>query len=155
GFFVKGGTLPGGSLLGFNIRAALRRWNPGVASGNQIAAETMTLESPSGLDVVTTPGTDSLVAGWSFVLPGSGDFDDHPIFYVNDRTQDAIYILQLELFTSAAGIGTSDPIWLVLNDGLSEDEHDRAIEWTEENLAPAPGSAALLMAAALLGRRRR
>lgn len=155
GFFVKAGTLPGGSTLGFNILAALRKWNPVTGSGNLIAAQTMTLESPSGLDLATTPAVDSFVAGWSFTLPNSGDFDDHPIFYVNDRAEDAIYILQLELFTNAAGVGNSLPLWLVINDGLDEGEHDRAIEWTEENLAPTPGTLALPGAAAVFGRRRR
>lgn len=155
GFFMTEGTLPGGSSLGFNIRAALRRWDSGLSTGNFIADETLTIESPSGTESATTPAADLLVNGWSFTVPGSGDFDDHPNFYVNGRTTERVYILELELKTDA-GYSNSAPIWLVINDGASEEDHDAAIEWVEENLVPAPGSAAMIgIGGLLLARRRR
>lgn len=155
GFFAEAGTLPGGSLLGFTIKGALRKWDPFLANGNGIAAETLTIESPSGTESVTTPAGDTSVDGWSFVFPGSGNFDDHPNYYVNNRTGGGVYILQLQLTTNAPGIAGSQSLWMVINDEFDDEQHDLAIDWVKENVAPAPGASAVLLGGLAMGIRRR
>jgi hypothetical protein len=64
-----------------------------------------------------------------------------------------IYLATFEF--SAAGLGTSQALWVVYNLGMDEEAHEAAIEWVEANLVPAPGAMMLLGLAGLAGRRRR
>ncbi|NUQ52341.1 MAG: hypothetical protein HUU19_06540 [Phycisphaerales bacterium] len=156
GFFAQAGTLGSGELISFNVRKALRVWNG--MDFNTIASETMRIENPAGTAFVDTPFADPsspIAAGWGFSFPGSGDLDDHPIYYVNGRTGPGIYLLELELTTTQAGIINSPSFWVVFNDGADDTQHDAAIDWTEENLVPAPGAAGMLAFGGLIALRRR
>lgn len=156
GFYAEAGTLHSGDLISFSVRKALRVWNG--TDFNSIADETMRIENPAGTAFVETPLTDPsspIAAGWGFAFPASGDLDEHPIYYVNGRTVPGIYLLELELTTSQAGIINSPSFWVVFNDGGDESQHDAAIGWTQDNLVPAPGAAALLVFGGLIPTRRR
>lgn len=156
GFYAQAGTLNPGELISFNVRKALRVWNG--SDFNSIASETMRIENPAGTAFVDTPLVDPsspIAAGWGFSFPGSGELDDHPIFYVNDRTGPGIYLLELELTTTQAGIINSPGFWVVFNDGADDSQHDAAIDWTQENLVPAPGIAGMLALGGLIVLRRR
>ncbi len=145
GFYAQAGALDAGELIGFNVRKALRVWTGTDFSA--IASETMRIENPAGTAFVDTPLTDPsspIAAGWGFTFPASGDLDDHPIYYINGRTGPGIYLLELELTTTQGGIINSPSFWIVFNDGGDEIQHDAAIDWTEENLVPTPGTACLL-----------
>lgn len=156
GFYAEAGTLNAGELITFSVRKALRVWNG--ADFNSVAGETMRIENPAGTAFVDTPPTDPsspIAAGWGFSFPASGDFDDHPIYYVNGRTGPGIYLLELELTTTQVGIINSPSFWIVFNDGDDEIQHDAAIDWTHENLVPAPGAASLLALGGVIAIRRR
>ena len=147
-----------GSSLGFNIRRALRTWTGDDFLAGPAAEQMRLYDSGAGTNQAFSPLTDVLVPGFAVVADASvhaaGGFDEHPFYELTTNTQ-GIYLLELEIWSSDPNVQTSDPIWLVFNYGLSELEHDEAIEWTEANLVPAPGSLALLAGAGLLTRRRR
>ena len=57
-------------------------------------------------------------------------------------------------FFASNGLADSQVFWAVLNLGMSEEDHEAAVEWVEMNLVPAPSAIALLGVAGLLRRRR-
>lgn len=137
--------------LGFNVRNALLEWN-GSAFVDPASAQ-MTIEF--GPNSIVTPAN---VGGFQpgFTIPiAAGGFDEHYDFSLPAGTETAIFLLELEL-TSDIGVETSRPFWLVFNHGLSEPQHEAAIEWVEMTLVPAPGAVALLgLGGFVLARRRR
>lgn len=153
GHFAEAGAFAQGTGIGFNIRKALRSWNG--TDFNAIASTTMRLEDGSGTQVRTTPLSDSLVSGFSFVTVGAtGGFDEHLNFFLDTNTP-GIYLLELDTWDSQGQFTPTDAYWMVFNNGLSEAEHEAAEEWVEENLVPTPGALGLIGAAGLLGGRRR
>ncbi|MDX2146147.1 MAG: hypothetical protein SFZ23_01390 [Planctomycetota bacterium] len=154
GFFGEAGTLDLGSQLGFNVMGALRKWDE-VNQTFVVASEALRLERPDGVVDVTTPATDVFTPGWAFTFPGAGDFDDHPNFFVENRTGAGIYSIELRFFTDQNGIADSDSFWLVINDGLDEAVHEAAIEYVEDVVVPAPGAIGVGLAGLLMAARRR
>lgn len=153
GFFAADGTLTVGSGLGFNIVSAVRKWD--TTSGTFVAAaETIRLERPDGTVFVDSPIANTFTPGWAFTVV-AGDFDDHPNYYIQNRIDAGIYLLELNLYSTISTIATSDSFWLVLNDGAEELDHDAAIEYTENFIVPTPASASLACAGLLMFRRRR
>lgn len=156
GFYAEAGTLNAHEMLSFNVRKALRVWNG--SDFLTIASQTMRIENPAGTASVETPTSDPslpIPAGWGFLFPASGEFDQHPIYYVQGRTGPGIYLLELELTTTQAGIINSPSFWAVINDGADDSQHDAAIDWTRDNLVPAPGAAGMLAFGGLIALRRR
>lgn len=153
GFFVTDGTLAVGSGLGFNIMGAVRKWDSGP--GTFVAAsETFRLERPDGTVFVDSPLTNTFTAGWAFAV-GAGDFDDHPNYYVQNRVDAGIYLLELNLYSTVSTIANSDSFWLVINDGADEADHEAAIEYTENVIVPTPASAGVALMGLMALRRRR
>lgn len=150
GLFAEVGAFEAGSGLGFNILKAVRSWTGSDFS--TLSSSAIRIEY--GPNSVTTPGSDVTVAGFAFPVPGSGGFDEHWDFYIDPNTQ-GIYLLEVELWSTSAGVGKSDPLWFVFNNGEDELLHDEAVEWVEENLVPAPGAMALMGAAGVFASRRR
>lgn len=151
GFFADSFT-PGGTL-GFNIIDRLELWNPSLGTFTA-ATQTMNL-SKGGLDVDTPAADGGFQAGFDFATAdGTGFFDDHPEFLVTPADA-GIYLLNLEL--TSPGLETSEPIWIVFdneNPG-GEVEHDRAIDYVNRVIVPAPGAAGVLALAGVAAVRRR
>lgn len=154
GFFADADAFPDNAPVGFNIVAAIRKWDE-TNSTWAAAAENLRLERPDGAVDVITPATDIFTPGWSFTFPAVGEFDDHPNFYVQNRTGPGVYLLALRFWTNDPSIADSDTAWLVINDLAEEAVHAAAIEYTEEFVIPAPAAAVLLTAAPTLMLRRR
>ncbi len=153
GFFAADGTLTVGSGLGFNIMSAVRRWDSGT--GTFVAAsETFRMERPDGTVFVDSPLTNTFTPGWAFSV-AAGDFDDHPNYYVQNRVDAGIYLLELNLYSTVSTIANSDSFWLVINDGGDEADHDAAIEYTENVIVPTPASAGVALMGLMALRRRR
>jgi hypothetical protein len=153
GFFATNGTLAAGSGLGFNIISAVRKWDS--TSGTFIAAsEYMRLERPDGTVFVDSPLNDTFTPGWAFTV-SAGDFDDHPYYYIQNRGDAGIYLLELTLYSTINTIATSESFWLVINDGADESDHDAAIAYTENVIVPTPATASLTLAGLVAFRRRR
>jgi hypothetical protein len=167
GFEIEDGNpwFTDGDTFGFNITADLRAWT-GSGFGPVPDSETLTLEKGSQS---RTAGTGTgFVGGFTFAIADAlGGIHEDLEFLLNgsdgnnlpgdgEEPDPGVYLLEWELTTSAAGIETSLPFWLVFNNGQDEAVHDAAIEWVEQNLVPEPASVLFLAAGgvALLRRRR-
>lgn len=149
GFDIEDGTLPGLSLLGFDILRALRVWDgAGFAA---IPAETITIEL--GPQSRTTPSGDVIVPGFGMMVDGEGGLHTHFDYILDSSAGVGIYLLELRLW-SDAGLSATKPWWIVFNNAEDEPVHEAAVEWARENLVPAPASAPVI-ATALVGMRRR
>lgn len=157
--------LPEGARIGFNIRTELKKWTGSSFDGG--IPETLQLGLFLGTPgEVTRDTAGGFVGGFSFAQADAvGFFDEHLSNVLRGPStggggfadpSDGVYLLELELFTDAAGIANSDPYWIVLNLNVDQVVQDAAIEYVENVLVPAPGSlAALALVAAPLMRRRR
>lgn len=160
GFFFQNGSVFGNAFIGFNIRAALRAWDA-LAPSNapntnflSIPASTLTFGDVV-LGTVTTPMADppSPITGLQVLIPAGG-VDFHFPMTLNSPLE-GIYLVELELRTSLAGVQNSLPFWMVLNYGLGEPEHERAVDYVKEYIVPSPGTAAVLSLSVFALRRRR
>lgn len=142
---------------------------PGIGSNLVSATLTMKLSptlgawNGSGFDFSTSALTASYGgqsastgSGGSFSFLVTSGLDLHAEFTLSGPgTTDpanGIYLATFEFASS--GLVTSEAFWVVFNLGMSEEEHDAAVEWVEANLVPAPGAIVLLGVAGLLRRRR-
>jgi hypothetical protein len=135
GLDAEAGTLPPGSTLGFIISGPLLRWDgsglvptsdDGCADG-----ETMTIQYVTLLR--ETACVD--VPGFALAVQPDGGFHKHYVFGVQPASNGVIdsdvYALQFILRSSDPTIADSDPVWIVFNDGMTEDDHDAAIAFLE------------------------
>ena len=142
-----------GSLttLTFTILDSLRQWN-----GDGFDQTTSTMDIAYGPASVQTGAGP--VAGFNFATDANGYMHDHFEFTlqgVADDPMPGIYLLSLSMSGVSPQYGASNPFYLVFNLGMSEIDHDLAIDWVQENLVPAPGALAVFSLLGLGGRRRR
>jgi hypothetical protein len=154
----QGYDFPLGVPFTFDIRSALGEWN---GASFDTSSSTMTVAAS-----LADPFLPSVTSGAGFV-PGfvfttaaaDGRIHQHIELGLNSGTPGTlgtpagIYLLELQV--SAPGYGTTLPFWLVLNNGDTEDVHEAAIAYVENNLVPTPGAAALLGFGAVASVRRR
>jgi hypothetical protein len=159
GVFPGNGLLPVQRTLGFELLTNLSYWDGSdpvtfAAAPLNVA---LALENP--------------VEGGSVLVSGSGITGDEPVIQstgasgrvhrhlisrlnFTDGTNpdepnapDGIYLVGLKLLLPDSGLADSDPIYLVYNNGLDEDEHDLAMDWVQTNLVPEPASWAMMAVA--------
>jgi hypothetical protein len=154
GFLIEAGSPLGGHTLGFNIRAAARAWDVAGQHFHNISPLAITVEK-SLLGSVTTPASDpaSPIPGLSFVVP-TGGADFHYDFVLGGNAA-GLYLLELEKWSTAPGVGTSSPFWIILNYDMSHHQEEAAEAWVRQYLVPAPGALAVLSLAGVAGLRRR
>ena len=141
--------------LGFNFRAALRKWN---GSGFDAAAQTMSAGGGDlGLSFLPPPATDVLTPGHAITVPQIPlDFHfDWRLDGASETTGFGVYLVEVELTNPGGSLLTRDSIWFVYNWNEDELVHEEAIEYVVTNLVPTPGAGLALGALALIGRRRR
>jgi len=151
GFQAFDGTFSPFASVGFNILDPLSIWN---GAGFDSTAHTLTI-SFGPLEATTA---DGFVPGFGILADDDGGLHEHYGFTLNGvgETDQGIYLLSLESWVDGGGpIGASLPYWIVFNLNMPEDAHEAAIHWVEENLVPAPGGVAALLAAAWTIRRTR
>ncbi len=134
GFNAPSGELPSGASVGFDILDALWKWNPATQRFDTLPPETLFV----GLSVLerTTPVTPAtLVTGFNFaVVGGGGGIHQHINFFLNPPQNNGIYIYVSRVTISAAGIGASDPIYIVLNESEDTEVHDDAMAFAVANI---------------------
>lgn len=138
-----------GQSIRFTIRKALRQWD---GTSFVPTATTMGTGLPDlGLPFINTPATDTPVNGYSWLLTDDFHFE-WGLNGATASTGQGIYLAELVLSTDTL---TSRPYWIAFNYGLSEAEHDTAIDWVQQTLVPAPGAAGVLAAGLVAATRRR
>ncbi len=154
GFDNEPGTFGAGSSIGFNILGELLRWDgAGLSStGGEV------MELAVGPTSVTSGA--GFVPGFLLPVEPDGSWHEHYDFTLlgggGGSPTDGVYVLQMQLFSTDAGLDRSIPFWLVFNQNMDESVHDGVIDWVNANVVPAPGGAALgaLVLAASARRRR-
>lgn len=142
GFLSEPGAFAGGAgeFIGFDVTAGLQYW---TGSGFAAAPVGETLNITKGSFDVTI-GTDS-TAGFRFAqIEPDGGLHEHLEFGLLGSGGDpaaGIYLLELSLNTTMSGVAASDPLWIVFNNGDTEENHGAAEAWVETNLVPEPGTA--------------
>lgn len=151
-------TLPAFAELGFDVMDAARVWDG--SDFDALSASVITIELAPGVPgtpSVVTPAAPGVVAGYVIAAADEfGTLHQHLGMTLGAPASAGVYLLQLRLWEGSGAVGASEPLWIVLNNGADELEHDAAIAYVEEVLVPSPGLG--LMAVAGLGavvRRRR
>jgi hypothetical protein len=154
---AAGSGLPSGSQLLFNIVSAddlglpanLSYWN-GSGDVDFVVPTDETLTLNFGAQSRIADNSTNFVAGFNLqTVPDSGAVHRHLNAFLNGGGDDpapGIYLVSLELQSSDANVQTSLPFFVVYNNGLSEDAHDLAITWVEENLVPIPEPSTFVLA---------
>ncbi|HVZ93207.1 MAG TPA: dockerin type I domain-containing protein [Phycisphaerales bacterium] len=144
GFNAPTGTMPTGTIVGFNILDALRKWNG--ADFSTIPAERLSINL-STTTRMTPAMADQFVAGFSFVAADSqGSFHQHLNYFLNPPQSLGVYALKLELTAPGSGIAGSAPFWVVFRQGntaqLMQQQSD-AVNYLNALLEPpaCPGDA--------------
>jgi len=117
GFNASSGSgLPQGTLLGFDILDAVRKWNAGNQNFETIPAETI-LVTFGGSSNATSPleCNGSTPGFWFASASATGTIHSHVGYFLNAPQSDGVYLLKLRLRTSNAGIAPSEPFWVVFS----------------------------------------
>jgi uncharacterized protein (TIGR03382 family) len=160
GFFTTDGpTLPGGftpfaagTTISYQTNGAIMAWDGAsfVSTSNRLRQ----IQIPGVLEILS-PTDGSVTPGFEYAYSG-GDFDEHPDYAMEDGGTPGIFLWSVS-FAASDGSGvfaTSDFAWVVFNFGMTEEEHELALEWAEANI-PSPGALAALGLGLAAGSRRR
>lgn len=146
-----GGTFAAGDRFGITIRRAVRAWNG--SDFTTVSASRFQLDF--GPQTMVSPTSDLLVGGIELAADSAGGIHDHPTFTLLDPAG-GIFLLELSLSSIGGTYGTTEPFWIVFNNGESEEAHEASIQWVNDNLVPTPGVLTLAGVGLLaMGRRRR
>lgn len=141
GYDAEPGTFPAGSRVGVRFAAPLMVWDgttfvgtspDGAMSGERLRLSYLSLAATSGAG--PAPGFDLSVqpdGGWHIhpsmeLLPAPGAAEPEV----------GVYLVQLEVYCTDAAIAASEPIWLVLNAGATEEEHEAAYAYARDIVDP-------------------
>lgn len=146
---LTGGLNPAGELS-FTINRALRAWDG--SAFDALSAYTMAV----GFETlsVSTPASDTPVAGFGVGIDADGSLHDHYEFLLNAPTRaEGIWLLDVTFHFT--GLQSAAPVWILFSQDVAASEVERAEAWAGANV-PAPGGVALLgVGGAIVMRRRR
>lgn len=117
GFNASSGSgLPQGTLLGFDILDAARKWSPANQNFETIPAETILVTFGGSSNATSPPECNGSTPGfWFASASASGTIHSHVGYFLNMPQSDGVYLLKLRLRTNNAGIAPSDPFWVVFS----------------------------------------
>lgn len=137
GFDALPGTFPVGSRVGWNALDEIKVWN-----GNgfiDAPGERFTISFTAALQVVVE---DAGTPGFDLAVQPDGGWHRHLTYQISRADAQpptaGVYLLNLQMYSNSSAIDSSEPFWIVFNFGDDETEHDAAIAWAQENLAPQP-----------------
>lgn len=169
--------LTGGADFKFNVLGSLQYWDGlgSVSLANVTAGEKLRFFLGS-IDQLTATGSSGAQPGFTIqTVNANGSLHKHlnaelrgadnntipagpGAWGTGDGVEAAagVYVLPIEVYLSSGPILASDPFYLVFNNGLTEEQHDEAIDFVQANLLPEPASLSLLgLGAGFILRRRR
>ncbi|MEX0877064.1 MAG: GC-type dockerin domain-anchored protein [Phycisphaerales bacterium] len=138
GFNAQLGSLNPGMLIGFSILSAPRVWDPIAGDFQTLADETITVRA-SGQNF-DAPTTDQRVEGIVFgqaTLDAAASFHHHLQYLVNGGQPpaiDGLFLLEMELWTTASGIEPTKPLFIVFAQGDAAADLPDAIAYVEDTL---------------------
>ena len=135
------GMAPGDSFS-MNLIAGVRAWD---GSGFSSSAESM--------GVSFGPASVDAALGGSIAITATEDFDLHPEYFIDSGAATGSYLLEFTF--SAAGLATSESIYIVFNNGMDDELFEETVEWAEANIVPVQGAWLLLGGLGLRRRNRR
>jgi len=135
GFDALPGTFPVGTRVGWNATAPFLYWN-GEAF-EPTGGETLSI---SFFTSVVTVG-DAPVPGFDLAVQADGGWHRHLGYLLNAAPGESapapgVYLLELEIYSTAPSIETSDPLWLLLSRSASPADMDAATAFLEAALEP-------------------
>jgi len=164
GYNVPDGTFSGSGTATVSIRKALLKW---TGSSFTSTTDRINFQLYGGAQSVYTPVSDPAnpdtdpLGHFGWAIDSAGGFHDHPDYYLVDAATTGngsvgIYLAEFHADVDVDGLTRSYPFWKVFNYGESEEDHEAAIDYTLENIVPAPATAALFGAfGAMIACRRR
>lgn len=129
------GVFAPGSQIGFTIRKALRLWDGSAFT--DIPAERIQVKF-GPLGPVLSPTDDTPVVGFSMSVASNGQFHHHPGFTLLSPAEDGVYLMELEVWSTEAGLEASRPYWMVFNQNRPQNEEDDALAWARDYLVGCP-----------------
>jgi hypothetical protein len=145
------GTFAAGDRFGLRILRATRSWNGTDFSA--VASSRFQLDF--GPQQMVSPISDEVVGGIELAADAEGGIHDHPTFTLLDPSA-GIFLLEMSVVSIGDVYAGTQPFWIVFNNGESEEAHEAAIDWVNDNLVPTPGVAVVAGVGLLaMGRRRR
>ena len=92
---------------------------------------------------------NSAADGFELACAPDGSFYLHLNYLLSNSAggfgSTGVYLLELEMYALGEDIDSCQPFWIVFNNEASEEDHEAAIEWVEENLALEEHLAQLLL----------
>jgi len=140
GFDSQTGAFTPGREIGWNYRAALRRWD---GTDFSTIPDEYVIITFGPLVGPATPTSDTNIPGFGLTVGGSGEYHNHFTFRLlqtgnqpaNDPDSLGTYLLELEFWMDPADAMMSEPLLLVLNNGDSDTSFNDALAYAEQNLA--------------------
>jgi hypothetical protein len=149
-----------GLKLGIAFADSVWKWDgSGFAPA---ASERLRVINPNGPGF-TESGSGPVAPAFWFTVGSDNWWHDHvPVRLIStlgdpNSPSDGIYLALLRIQSQDGSIGPSDVYAMVFNKGLSEEEHEAAMDWVVENVVPEPASLTALAGglAGLIAMRRR
>ena len=138
GFNAPDGTFEPGTQIGWNALSGWRVWN---GAGFDPAPDEFLEVSFLSLSFTVA---DEPADGFALFVEDDGSIHRHLDFCLNGcpagcsppaGAEVGVYLLELEVYATEAGVEASAPFWLVFNYESDELIHLEAIEWVNANLA--------------------
>lgn len=134
GFDCLPGTFTAGTRNGFRILSPLLKWNGASFPTTPDQYPQERLEIAFASLVRTTPVDASIVEGFTLLVGSNGQWHRHLEYTLLPPATDGVYLLELELFSTATSVGTSAAFYIVFNQNSSAGTALAAASWVEANL---------------------
>ena len=134
GFDGVESTFAPGSQIGFDILKALRKWDG--MDFDAIPPETLRIRLGPSANTRLTPTTDQVVAGFGMPVNSFGEYHHHYQYTLQAPASNGVYLLELRLWSTQAGLNPSEPFWIVFDQNSDQASVEAAAAWVKDNFLP-------------------
>lgn len=141
GFDSRPGTFAAGSRIGFDLLGPAEVWN---GSGFAVQAGSPRIRARFGAqERLTAVTAGEIVPGFGISVSSSGEFHRHVGFTLLSQAvppaepaESGVYLMRLRLWSNQAGVGQSEALYLVWNQGVDELVHRAAAQSVIDAINP-------------------